>query len=256
MPKLGNMEINRAAELGVGEMGPSPGPIYLPKMSVCVPTEPRVVIGTGLRFPVSRGGVSGPAPGSYNLPRAPRGPEYTVRGRTTFGSEFFTTASGNPGPGTHVRLETKQTRRQNAPAYSVRGRPQPNAKSEPVPAPGHTQKIRPSTDPVFDARKPNIPAYKFDRALRPDLIKPTSGDVGPGEYDISNTKMIAGYPNPPKFTMSFRHPPLKRATADAQFRNLPRGLGKQVISSSQTAPSFTMGGRTKFAGYPRSMDNY
>jgi hypothetical protein len=256
MPKLGNMVITKASELGAGDMGPSPGPIYLPKIHSFIPTEPRVMIGLGVRFPVPRGGVSGPAPGSYNLPPAPHGPEYTIRGRTTFGSEFFNTASGNPGPGTHVRLETTQTRRKNAPAYSVRGRPQPGSLQEPMPAPGHTQKVKACNVPVFDASKPNIPGIIFGHAGRPDLIKPTSGDIGPGEYDITNTRMIAGYPNPPKFTMTFKHPPPKRATADAQFRNLPRGLGKQVVSASKTAPAFSMGARTKFCGYAKSADNF
>jgi len=255
MPTLGNIVITKASELGSGDMGPSPGPIYLPKITALVPTEPRVLIGTGPRFPRSAdSGMEGVAPGSYNLPPAPRGPEYTVRGRTKFGSEFFNSKSGNPGPGTHQRLDTAQTRRKNAPAFSLRARPVPITSGVPMPAPGHTQKLRPATDPVFDARKPNIPGMKFGSSARPRAGVATSGDVGPGEYDISSTRMIAGYPNPPKFSMAFRHPPRKPESLNAELRMLPRGLGKQVSSHSKTAPSFSMGVRCTLAGYTSNRD--
>jgi hypothetical protein len=255
MPTLGNMVIHQAKDLGSGEMGPSPGPIYLPRMSACVPTEPRVLIGTGPRFSKSRdSGLEGVGPGAYDLPPAPHGPEYTVRGRTKFGSEFFNSKGGNPGPGTHTRLETAQTRRKNAPAYTLRGRAPQLTTGVPVPAPGHTQKLRPATDPVFDARKPNIPGMKFGSGGRPREGVATSGDVGPGEYDISNTRLIAGYPNPPRFSMAFRHPARKPEGVNAEFRMLGAGLGKQVKSASKTAPTFSMGVRCKFAGYTKSFD--
>jgi hypothetical protein len=255
MPTLGNITINRASELSVGDTGASPGPIYLPRMHMLVPTEPRVMIGTGARFVKSAAsGLEGVGPGSYNLPPAPHGPEYTVRGRTKFGSEFFNSKSGNPGPGTHPRLETTQTRRQNAPAFTLRGRPQPVLSDVPVPAPGHTQRIRPATDPVFDARKPNIPGIIFGNSTRPSGSAASTGDVGPGEYNIASTRMIAGYPNPPKFTMAFRHPQRKPEGLNAELRMLPRGLGKQVSSTSKTAPKFSMGAKCKFAGYTRSFD--
>jgi hypothetical protein len=107
---------------------------------------------------------------------------------------------------------------------------------------------------VFDARKPNIPGIKFDRGGRPGLTNPASGDIGPGEYDISNTRLIAGYPNPPRFSMAFRHPARKPEGINAELTMLPRGLGKQVVSHSKTAPVFTMGMRTKIAGYTRNFD--
>ena len=241
MPQLG--KISRASELGSGDLGPSPGPIYLPIMSSFVPLEPRIPIGTAPRFSCARGADTAPGPGAYNLPPAPRGPRYTVRSRTTFGSEFFTSAGNNPGPGTHMRLETGQTRRKNAPAFSMRFRPAAlGVPAEPLPAPGHTQKIRPANEPVALSTKPNIPGIKFDRSKRPGLSAPTTGDVGPGEYSIGNTRLIAGYPNPPAFTMTWRHPPLKRSTADAEFKLLP---------PVQKGPAFTLGARTKFAGFPR-----
>lgn len=255
---LSGMNITRASDLGVGSnMGPSPGPIYLPKkvggigpqaLSV-VATEPRVLIGTGPRWAKEYTSHDGPGPGAYDLPRAPHGPVFTIRSRTAFGSEMMNTNAGNPGPGTHPRLETSQTRRKNAPAFTLRPRRAPGAIQEPTPAPGHTQSVRPAIEPVADSQKPNIPGMKFGSSRRPDLMKPVTGDVGPGEYNVANMNGIAGYPNPPKFTLAWRHPPPKPMTADAEFKNLPRGLGKQVVSTSKTAPSFTLGARTKFAGY-------
>lgn len=242
MPQLGNMVINRATELGTGDTGPSPGPIYLPLMKAFVPTEPRVPIGTAPRFAPAKGAQSAPGPGAYTLPPAPRGPSYTVRSRTAAGSEFFSSATGTPGPGHAPRTETAQTRKKNAPAYSVRSRPVAAGSTEPSPAPGHTQKIRPANEPVALSTKPNIPGIKFDRGKRPELIKPTTGDVGPGEYSIGNTRLISGYPNPAVFTLKWRHPPLKRSTADAEFRLLP---------PVQKGPAYTMGGRTKFCGFAR-----
>ncbi len=242
MPQLGNMVINRATELGTGDTGPSPGPIYLPLMKAFVPTEPRVPIGTAPRFAPAKGAQSAPGPGAYTLPPAPRGPSYTVRSRTAAGSEFFSSATGTPGPGHAPRTETAQTRKKNAPAYSVRSRPVAAGSTEPSPAPGHTQKIRPANEPVALSTKPNIPGIKFDRGKRPELIKPTTGDVGPGEYSIGNTRLISGYPNPAAFTLKWRHPPLKRSTADAEFRLLP---------PVQKGPAYTMGGRTKFCGFAR-----
>lgn len=257
MPVAG-MNVTRASELGVGEsLGPSPGPIYFPKkvggigpqLLSNVPTEPRILIGTGPRWAASRGPDIGPGPGAYELPPAPKGPVFTIRSRTVFGSENFNTAAGNPGPGSHPRLETSQTRTKNAPAFSLRPRRAPGAIQEPTPAPGHTQSVRPAIEPVADSKKPNIPGMLFGSSFRKDLIKPVTGDVGPGEYDVSNTRMIAGKPNPPMFSLKWRHPPPKPAGSDAEFKNLPRGLGKQVVSTSKTAPSFSMAGRTKFAGY-------
>ena len=255
MPTLGNMVITKASELGSGDLGPSPGPIYLPRMRAFVPTEPRVLIGTGPRFPkAAASGLEGVGPGAYTLPPAPHGPEYTVRGRTKFGSEFFNSKSGNPGPGAHQRLETAQTRRKNAPAFSLRPRPAPVVSGVPVPAPGHTQRLRPATDPVFDARKPNIPGMKFGSSERPRGSAATTGDVGPGEYNTASRAMIAGYPNPPRFTMTFRHPARAPEGANAALRMMPRGLGRQVSSTSKTAPSFSMGARCKLAGYTKNMD--
>ena len=242
MPTLGTMVINRATELGNGDTGPSPGPIYLPLMRAFVPTEPRVPIGTGPRFPPAKDTQTAPGPGAYQLPPAPRGPSYTVRGRTAAGSEFFSSAMGTPGPGAHPRTETAQTRKKNAAAYSMRSRAAPPGSTEPSPAPGHTQRVRPANEPVMLSTKPNIPGMKFDRSKRPELAKPTTGDVGPGEYSIANTRLIAGYPNPAAFTLKFRHPPLKRSTADAEFRLLP---------PTQKGPAFTLGARTKFCGFPR-----
>ena len=242
MPQLGNMVITRAAELGSGDMGPSPGPIYLPVMRAFVPTEPRVPIGTAPRFTPSKDSQTAPGPGAYQLPPAPRGPSFTVRSRTAAGSEFFSSAMGGPGPGAHPRVETAQTRKKNAAAYSMRSRPVPPGSTEPSPAPGHTQRIRPANEPVALSTKPNIPGVKFDRSKRPALCKPTTGDVGPGEYSIGNTRLIAGYPNPAAFTMKFRHPPLKRSTADAEFKLLP---------PVQKGPAFTLGASTKFCGFPR-----
>ena len=242
MPTLGTMVINRATELGNGDTGPSPGPIYLPLMRAFVPTEPRVPIGTAPRFAPAKGSQSAPGPGAYSLPPAPRGPSYTVRGRTAAGSEFFSSALGTPGPGAHPRTETAQTRKKNAPAFSVRSRPVPAGSTEPSPAPGHTQKIRPANEPVMLSTKPNIPGMKFDRGKRPGLAAATTGDVGPGEYNVANTRLIAGYPNPAAFTLKFRHPPLKRSTADAEYRLMP---------PVQKVPAFTLGARTKFAGFTR-----
>ena len=211
-----------------------------------------MLIGTGARWAKAEATHAGPGPGAYSLPPAPRGPVFTIRSRTVFGSENFNTAAGNPGPGTHPRLETSQTRRANAPAFSMRPRRAPGAIQEPTPAPGHTQSVRPAIDPVADSKKPNIPGMKFGSSVRPDLVKPVTGDVGPGEYDVSNVDGIAGYPTAPKFTLAWRHPPPKPMTADAEFKNLPRGLGKQVVSTSKTAPSFSLGARCKFAGYTKS----
>jgi hypothetical protein len=253
--------ITRAAQLDVGAaVGPSPGPIYFPKKvggigPQClsnIATEPRVLIGTGPRWaPKDRQAGGGPGPGAYQLPPAPGGPVFTIRSRTVFGSENFNTAAGNPGPGAHARLETAQTRRANAPAFSMRPRRPAGAIAEPTPAPGHTQSVRPAIEHVADSRKPNIPGMFFGSSVRPDLVKPVTGDVGPGEYDVSNTRMIAGKPNAPRYTLAWRHPPPKPASADAEFKNLPRGIGKQVVSTSKTAPAFSLGARTKFAGYKK-----
>jgi hypothetical protein len=257
MPPPG-INVHRASDLNVGEsVGPSPGPIYFPKKvggigPQClsnVQTEPRVLIGTGPRWPTATGPDVGPGPGAYQLPPAPHGPVFTIRSRTIFGTENFNTASGNPGPGSHPRLETDQTRRKNAPAFSMRPRRAPGAIQEPTPAPGHTQTVRPAIDPVADSKKPNIPGMLFGSSFRKDLIKSVTGDVGPGEYDVSNTRMIAGKPNAPCFSMKWRHAPSRTAGIDAEFKNLPGGLWKQVVSTSKTAPAFSMAGRTKFAGY-------
>jgi hypothetical protein len=259
MPVAG-MNVTRASELGVGEhTGPSPGPIYLPKkvggigaqVLSNVSTEPRVLIGTGPRWAKADAAQPGPGPGAYSLPPAPRGPVFTIRSRTVFGSENFNTASGNPGPGTHTRLETVQTRRKNAPAFSMRPRRAPGAMPEPTPAPGHTQSVRAAIEPVADSQKPNIPGMLFGSGARAPSAKAVTGDVGPGEYDVSDMRMIAGKPNAPKFSIKWRHPPPKPAAADAEFKNLPRGLGKQVVSTSKTAPAFSLGARTKFAGYKK-----
>jgi len=258
---LPGTNVTRASQLGVGAAaGPSPGPIYLPKkvggvgaqvLSNCA-TEPRVLIGTGPRWEAAKGAAIGPGPGAYALPPAPRGPVFTIRSRTVFGSENFNTASGNPGPGTHTRLETAQTRRKNAPAFSMRPRRAPGAVPEPTPAPGHTQSVRAAIEPVADSQKPNIPGMLFGSGARAPSAKAVTGDVGPGEYNVSNVDAIAGYPTAPKFTLAWRHPPPKPMTADAEFKNLPRGLGKQVVSTSKTAPSFSLGARCKFAGYTKS----
>lgn len=257
MPGIG-INVHRASELNVGSsVGASPGPIYYPQKvggigPQClsnISTEPRVLIGSGPRWPTA-GTEIGPGPGAYTLPPpAQAGPVFTIRSRTVFGSENFNTTSGNPGPGSHPRLETDQTRRKNAPAFSMRPRRAPGAIQDPTPAPGHTQSVRPAIDPVADSKKPNIPGMLFGSSFRKDLVQTGTGDVGPGEYNVFNTRMIAGKPNAPCFTLKWRHPVPKNAGIDAEFRNLPSGLSKQVVSTSKTAPAFTMSGRTKFAGY-------
>jgi hypothetical protein len=58
--------------------------------------------------------------------KPPKGPSYSNRNREKFGSQMATTTSGVPGPGTHRRLETSQTRKANAPAYSLKARHAPH----------------------------------------------------------------------------------------------------------------------------------
>lgn len=253
------LNVTRAAQLGVGEeLGPSPGPIYLPKkvggvgaqVLSNVATEPRTLIGTAPRFPPSHHADVGPGPGAYALSPGGKTPSWTLRGREKFGSQMSTTNAGNPGPGTHTRLETSQTRKKNPPAYSLRGRRGEHGLGDPTPAPGHTQRVAASIAAQPLSTKPNVPAMKFGTGGRPELLKPTTGEVGPADYPkAGDVSMIAGYRKPPAFSLSFRHPPLKPATADVEFKALPRGLGKQVVSHSRTSPAFSMAGRVKFAGF-------
>lgn len=255
-----SLNVTRAAQLGgqlgAEDFGPSPGPIYLPKrfdVLSNVNTEPRVLLGTAPRFPPSHHADVGPGPGAYQLSPPGKGPAYSVRGRERFGSQMFVTTAGNPGPGTHSKLDTAQTRARNAPAFSMRAKRSAHSLGDPTPAPGHSQRVHSgggSAERQVESTKPNVPGMKFGSGGRPDLLKPTTGDIGPGEYEkAGEVRMIAGYRNAPAFSLSFRHPPPPPATLAAEYKTLPRGLGKQVVSTAKTAPSFTMSGRTRFCGY-------
>lgn len=107
----------------------------------------------------------GPGPGAYDV-KAPRGPSYTIRSREKFGSQMATTQVEVPGPGTHTRLDTGMTRRQNAPAYSLKARRVPTKTSDFTPAPGHTQHVGQANERQVLSTKPNISGMKFGTGRR------------------------------------------------------------------------------------------
>lgn len=237
----------------LGKTGPSPGPIYLPKgvggigTSVVshVGTQARVVVGTAPRFYEHHDGDT-PGPGAYTVALA-KGPSYSVRSRETFGTQTAGTATQTPGPGTHGRLETSMTRKQNAPAYTLRGRRAILKNSTITPAPGHTQHVAAASEKQVLAGKPNIPGILFGTSERRAAdAGGSTGELGPGEYANGDITLLTGHRKPPKYTMGVKPKERGALRVQPQLYLVPGGVGKQVVSSLKTAPAFTMSGRVKF----------
>jgi hypothetical protein len=235
-------------------VGAGPGPAYYPRgvggigpqVSSTVATEARVIIGTAKRW-VKDAGADGPGPGSYEL-KAPRGPSYTIRNREKFGTEGgSSTALQAPGPGTHKRLETSMTRKQNAPAYSLKPRRAGRRTVDDTPAPGHSQHITKASEKQILSTKVSLVGIKFGNAGRDAGAEPTdsTGAIGPGEYAPDFTRS-SSFHNPPRYSMPGRWRPVRKNTVEPELLPLPGGTGKQVLSSIRTMPSFSLSGRTKF----------
>jgi len=247
------MGIRNGKMLDPSTSSKTPGPIYLPRgvggigvqnLSTTA-TEPRILIGTAPRFPSSKNADQGPGPGAYEV-KAQKGPSYTIRNREKFGTEGVTSAVSVPGPGTHTRLETNQTRKKNAPAYSLKPRRVLTKTSDFTPAPGHTQHIQSASEKQVLSTKANLSSVKFGTSTRDDKAAgPSTGDIGPGEYK-PNFLSISDYAKPPKYTIAGRWRPTRTNPIEPELRPLPPGIGKQVSSTIKTAPAFTMSGRTKF----------
>jgi hypothetical protein len=192
-----------------------------------------------------------PGPGAYPSAPPQRGPSYSMRAREAFGSQESSGARGVPGPGAHSRLETAQTRRKNAPAFTLRPRPAPSLAAEATPAPGHSQHVPDAAAPQVLSTKPSLASTRFGRAGRDAGARSSTGsEIGPGSYADGDVTLLTGHRKGPAFTMGVRTVPRRRTVEDAPVRVLPPALGRQVVSTSTSAPSFSMGARTRFAGYP------
>jgi len=236
------------------QIGSGPGPAYYPRgvggigpqISSTVATEARVIIGTSKRW-VREAGADGPGPGSYEL-KAPRGPSYSIRNREKFGTEGgSSTALQAPGPGSHKRLETSMTRKQNAPAYSLKPRRVARQGVDDTPAPGHSQKVTSASEKQVLSTKQSLVGIKFGNAGRDAGAEPTdsTGNIGPGEYVPDYTRS-SDFHNPPRYSMPGRWRPTRKNAVEPELLPLPGGTGKQVLSSIRTMPSFSLSGRTKF----------
>lgn len=240
--------------LETGESGP--GPYFVPHNHGAVGDQilshkrsaPRIHFGTSsrqdLEFEMS------PAPNQYNLPRE-RGLSYSIRGREKFGSVAENVGNPNCGPGTYPRVDTKFVQKNAAPAYTIRaGRPT-TVSRYPTPAPGHSQRIEPASSYQHVSRYRNVSSIAFGSSQRIDHFKSASGDVGPGEYGVGNDRALSLHPNPRKSTLSFRHPEPASALNRAGLRPATPGIGRQIVSTKKTAPSFSLSGRVKFCGFTK-----
>lgn len=246
-PRASFVNVTRASQLGNSSSGKTPGPIYKPRMDFdsTFPAQARVPFGTAPRFGKSSK-HDGPGPGAYPLP-APRGPAFSLRFREKFGAATFTSARDNPAPGHVTRLETVQTRKHNAPSFSLRGRRQLAKQSDFTPAPGHTQEVKSSVMSSMDSTKPNQPGIKF--ASRPtDKSSSSTGDIGPGEYDVAKGQfLLTGARRPPAYSLKGR--PKSRAAERVQPEfhvDASQWQRSMPVSTLRTAPAFSMSSRTRF----------
>jgi hypothetical protein len=172
-----------------------------------------------------------------------------MRFREKFGSQSNTSAKDNPAPGHVVRLETGQTRKANAPAFSLRARRVATTTSDFTPAPGHSQHIEAASEKQRLSTKPNLPTMKFTTAGRTnDPPTCSTGDIGPGEYDVLRGEfLIEGNRKPPRAILTGR--PRERAALRTQpdfHQETSKWQVKLPISNLRSAPAFSMSSRTKF----------
>lgn len=180
-----------------------------------------------------------------------RAPNYTMRGRETFGSiDNDLLKMNTPGPGAYGRPNKPDEG--TAAAYSLAKRTWRTKRRSSTPGPGR-YKGPSSFGRQRESTIKSNGVFSFPRSKRPDLLRPST-TIGPGEYGTSSavgkqleskTKTKPSY----SFGQSSRFAPpadARQIRAGPGSYILPDSVGKQVLSRYKSAGSFTLGGRTSF----------